>query len=451
MSSDLVSFDLTEAQRFVEASQTDFDRIEELGLRFMQCSEVGGGDDWRVRLSDYLSAVEDYDKIVDAVRDALEQNYDLNGFALFSVGNGIVATVRTRSGAIDWNRLSADDRQLLIQYRPDLILDAVNVPEEQLRVADQRWKEITAENAPVAGDYASVRVDANIAWFAISAEASEELVEYADGSVRLTLELSGQLGAAYKSSHGEVGAGVEAGIEVEYEFATRAEAEVFRAELHRRILDLDAGGVVEHLGSRSPSSSVVYGGIYVEADLEFDANEIELQGSVGIGHDLVTSEDIVYASFDLEVEFEIAGSETEINAEFDAQYRFNDDGPTRVTLSGDFSGETDALDKYFKVPDGASLRGGAWGELEVNLEDPQGRAAWEAFQQNGDFGALWAQASVTFGTSVAVASEEFEIEAGVVEVEAEAGVTVYGPTFTKEPGGSVKLFTSASDSIGQGA
>lgn len=324
-----------------------------------------------------------------------------------------------------WDDFSPHEQDLILKEDPDFLLTLNGVPAD---VRKQAWEDYYQEvegDIAVIGLEVNVEIEVDVAWVEISVSLEGRTTVYSDGRCVLELEVSGEVGAELGDL---VEAGVEAGYLLVYEFSSPAEMAAFLAKLQGMAIMPGAAALFLH-NSDNLTSQIATVGLYVEIDIEVPGvpdlgAEFGIGG--GVGRDFKTDEWIFYVDAQLELEM---GSGT-FDGEFHGRYYKGPEGD-RLTLDAHLAGGMD-LYHFFEVPQGVADGGiGVEVSVDLDLRDPLVAHAWDRFRKGDlEFTGLLKYASVT-GNVYASLSKEFEVDAGVVDVEVEIKHKTYVGSFHK--------------------
>lgn len=369
--------------------------------------------------------------------------------AAYLAHQGAVAALAT---ATHFSDLTPEQYQLLLESDPEKLLHLRGIPELELKELHERVIDEYRDQIPVSSIDARLRGEVDLWLVEFSAEVNGELTTYADGSVVITLGVTGSVGAELDVGNAEIGAGLEAGAELEFHFRSEEEAQSFIDGLKSEMFDLDPrpNDVAEYLmQSGHLEAGRISGGVYVEMELEVMAAEGELRVAGGGTYDWVSGETTTYLNGDLTVDMGDFGS-----VAVDAELKWSSHDGT-IDFGASVSGHNDALSEMLDLPPDAGLEvtGGfgaeVWIEGEIDLSDPQAAAAWLDFTSGeGSFADVVSASDLVIGVDQSSTSN-YGFDIGVAEVEAEVSTNVNVQTWVKPPHAGSAI--SAGSTGGQGS
>jgi hypothetical protein len=340
------------------------------------------------------------------------------------------------ANATHFKDLSNEQYQLLLRTDPERLLNLKGIPELELKALHERVLDQYRDEIPVHSIDARLRGEVDVWLLEFSAEVNGEITTFADGSVLITLGVTGGVGAELDIGSAEVGAGVEAGAELEFRFSSEDEAQSFIDGLKSEMFDLDPrpNDVAEYLmQSGHLEAGRVSGGVYVEVEADVFAAEGELRVAGGGTYDWVSGETSTYLNAELTVEVGEVGS-----LAVDAELEWLPDNG-HVDFGASISGHNDALSELLGLSPDAGLEaaGGfgaeVWVEGEIDLNDPEAAAAWNRFTSGeGSFAEVVSASELVVGIDQSSTSN-YGFDFGVAEVEAEISTNVNVESWVKPP------------------
>lgn len=373
-----------------------------------------------------------------------------------------------------WASLSPAARAALLEFEAGRLTGLAGLPADVLEQARQNYIEQRKDDIVVSSSEEKVSGSVDIAWVELSAEASAEIEEFADGHAEVSLTLRGEVGAQVgeggegAKAEGSVSAGGE--VTMHYRFASREEAEAFLAGLKKELvpdgkelaraaviggaawLAADAAvDVKKYLEGRSGNyqSTTFRGDINGKVDIKAGPVDIEVNGSAYASYN---TESGVNLGLELKgnVAADIGVTSAGASASVGLDVSVDKDGTLdSLTIRGSVEGQGSIdFDRFFGDTGGAmgdelTAGGRMTFEAKVDLSDPYiQEQAGHLIQAaaNGDPAASQAilalvrEADVTV-TLDATASTKQSIDIGVAEASHERSTSTNVVTYMKPPGG----------------
>ena len=372
-----------------------------------------------------------------------------------------------------WASLSLAAQAALLLLESGRLTGLAGLPSDVLARARQNYIDQRKDDIVVSSSNESVAGSVDIAWVELSAEASAEVTEFADGHAEVSLTLRGEIGAQV----GEGGDGakaessVAAGGEVtmNYRFASRAEADSFLAGLKRELipnggeaarafvggaawLAADAAHDVKaYLDSQSShyESTTFRGDISGKVEIKAGPVDIEIEGSAYASYNTVSG-----TTLGLELKGNVAAdigiASAGASASVGLDVAVAKDGTLEsLTIKGEITADGSVdFGKFFGdtggLPAGEVGAGGRMSfEAKVDLSDPfvqerAGHLIKAAAAGDPAAGqailALVREAEVTVALD-ATTSNERSTDLVVAEVSHEKSSSTNVVTYMKPPGG----------------
>lgn len=435
--SDVVSIDTEAVKRLKDCGETAVDDIQSqwdvLRKVLRQAIDVNGSHD----KSDLARA------FVNDVRDTvIKELGELNGHIQYVIdlienpprfkdpwevwisgANTYVPLDGIQGLNTDWTCLRKEDRQILIDWAPDLVLGMSNVPEEVRDAAERAWFEAVDSDVEVYGRELSLNVHVRVLWVDVNVGLTNEITVYADGSVRVEYMATGELGAAVGAGVAKAEAGVEMSAVAAHHFDSMQDFERFEAQLKQEILSVDVDGVASMLLGKSATNLVTKVGVYGGFQAGVGSGQLmEARLAVGVGRDWRTEENILYLSGRVALHESggmmrsssaslgtLATGQVELVGE-----RRQGVETDRVVLDIAFETRLSALSSLLGDPKSLvnNVRGNFRADVEVvarlelDLEDLDAREAWDSFM-DGDLaiGELFAYSSLDGRISTSATSK----------------------------------------------
>ncbi len=320
---------------------------------------------------------------------------------------------RSEQAQLEWWRgLTDDQRAALLRNDPGALFGLEGLPAEVRAEARTAYIDSVRGDIELSSHEDKLAGELTIAWVHLGVEGTAAIVQLADGTYRVDLGLTGEVGAKLgKGGSAEIGVG--AGVAQSYEFDSQAEAEAFVHGLYDKLTpDVDwsifkgpsglmadtVDDVIGYLGDHADQRTSFEGELKLqgEVELELGAFDVKLNGEAGAKYDFDTHETTAFLKAAFEGDFEVpsAGDGTtasyQLSADLEAALKWDEHGQvSELQLKGSLGGEASVgLEQFLngttpksKHPESISLdvSGGAKVEFEasLDLQDPivQQRAA----------------------------------------------------------------------------
>lgn len=384
-----------------------------------------------------------------------------------------------------WNGLTDDQRAALLRTDPGALFGLEGLPPAVIAQARADYIDSVRSDLEISSTEDKIEGELNIAWVHLGVEGSAGIVQQADGTYRVDLNLDGEIGANVGSKGAKGHVGIGAGVSQSYEFDSQADAEAFVAGLYDKLTpDADwsvfAGpgavmadtvdDVVRYLGDHGDQRTSFQGELRVEgeADLELGAFEVKVSGEAGGRYDFDTKESELFiggsASGSIDVPSTGDGTigSASLSADLEVALKFDDSGTiSSLDLGGTFSGQASVGIEEFlngtnagsKTPETLSLSAAGGADVRfdasIDLQDPivqQRAAALLNSMNNGggvsltDLQSLLQESEVQVQIdAVNTASDTWDI--GIASIETSTTASQNAFTWVKPPGGDFTYVT----------
>jgi hypothetical protein len=381
-----------------------------------------------------------------------------------------------------WKGLSEEQQQALLPNDPGALFALDGLPASVRAEAREAYLESVRGDIKLSTSEDKLEGELNIAWVHLGVEGSAAIVQLADGTYRVDLELDGEIGAnlGSKGAKGQVALG--GGVAQSYTFDSQADAEAFVDGLYEKLTpDADwsvfAGpgavmadtvdDVIDYLGDHSGDRTKFEGEIRIEGgvELELGAFDVKVDGEAGARYDFDSSETTVFVGGSASGELALpsvapvdgAGDtgSVSVSADVEAALKFDEHGQiSELSLSGSLGGQGSVgIEQFFggtnadsAMPESfsAAINGGAevTFDAKLDLQDPivQQQAA-ALLNGMGSGGISIDQLQALLGESelqvqvngTSTASDKWDIGIASLEISESNSQNLF--TWVKPPGG----------------
>ena len=266
-----------------------------------------------------------------------------------------------------WDGLSEEQQAALIRSDPGGLSGLDGLPADVLADTREAYVDSVRGDLEISSQEDKVEGELNLAVVHLGVEGSAAIVQVADGTYRVDLDLDGEIGANLGETGAKGHVGIGAGVSQSYEFDSQADAEAFVDGLYDKLspdpswtdafnpgalVTRTVDDVVGYLGDHGDQRTSFEGELRIEgeADLKLGAFDVSLSGEAGARYDFDSHETTLFVGGSASGELAVpsvapidgAGEtgKVSLSADLEAAVTFDDAGRiSELSLSGTFGGE----------------------------------------------------------------------------------------------------------------